>query len=91
MVSSLVPVWRGWVRSKASRVSGGIRLSSRRPPTYAVGMDELDFGAQPHCPEDDVVMRDIPGGWKCPYCGHLQMIGEVEMPPEFDGPSIHGG
>ncbi|MGP6172274.1 hypothetical protein ACTU6V_13835 [Microbacterium sp. A204] len=26
-------------------------------------MEDLDFGAQPHCPDDDVVMRDVPGGW----------------------------
>jgi uncharacterized Zn finger protein (UPF0148 family) len=26
----------------------------------------------PHCPEDDVVMLAIPGGWLCPECGHLR-------------------
>ena len=39
---------------------------------YASRMDELGDGVQPHCPEDDVVMRDIPGGWECPVCGHVQ-------------------
>jgi hypothetical protein len=52
-------------------------------------MDDLDFGAQPHCPDDDVVMRDVPGGWECPECGHVQQAQDVEMPPEFDGPDIH--
>ena len=50
-----------------------------------------DVGAQPHCPEDDIVMRDVPGGYRCPECGHVQQYRDVEMPPEFDGPSIHGG
>lgn len=58
-------------------------------------MDDLDFGAQPHCPDDDVVMRDVPGGWKCTECGHVEMlpqeIAEKPLPPVFDGPSIHGG
>lgn len=52
------------------------------------GVDEY---GQPHCPEDDIVMHDIPGGWKCPHCGHLQLHDDVETPPEFDGPTIHGG
>lgn len=51
-------------------------------------MDE--FG-HPHCPECDIVMRDTTGGWVCPHCGHVQQWADVEMPPEFDGPSIHGG
>jgi hypothetical protein len=58
-------------------------------------MDELDAGAQPHCPNDDVVMHDVPGGWECPDCGHIEMLtsGDAErpMPPGFDGPSIQGG
>ncbi|WP_404474878.1 hypothetical protein [Microbacterium aerolatum] len=54
-------------------------------------MDELNFGTQPHCPNDDVVMRDVPGGWECPECGHVQQAQDIEMPPGFDGPSIHGG
>lgn len=53
-------------------------------------MDEL-WSTQPHCPDDDVVMRDVPGGWRCPECGHVQQAQDVEMPPEFDGPTIQGG
>lgn len=53
-------------------------------------MDDLD-GVQPHCPNDDVVMRDVEGGWECPHCGHVQQWVDVEMPPEFDGGTIHGG
>ncbi|GGM42187.1 hypothetical protein GCM10010489_11600 [Microbacterium saperdae] len=51
-------------------------------------MDELE-GTQPHCPDDDVVMRDIRGGWKCPECGHVQQARDVEMPAEFDGPDLN--
>jgi len=25
-------------------------------------------GVNPHCPMDGVVMREVPGGWKCPEC-----------------------
>ncbi|WP_186324451.1 hypothetical protein [Microbacterium paludicola] len=50
-----------------------------------------DLPAQPHCPEDDVVMRDISGGWECPDCGHVQQAQDIDMPAEFDGPTIHGG
>lgn len=52
-------------------------------------MDGLDAGAQPHCPNDDVVMRDIAGGWSCPECGHVQQARDVEIPPAFLGPDIH--
>lgn len=51
-------------------------------------MDELD-GAQPHCPNDDIVMRDIAGGWECPECGLIEQTQDVQMPPAFDGPDIH--
>jgi len=66
-------------------------LPFRRPPTYAVVMEDLDWGAQPRCPEDGILMRDVPGGWECPHCGHVQQAQDVEPPPEFDGPSIWGG
>lgn len=58
---------------------------------YAGGMDHLGFGVQPHCPNDDVVMRDVAGGWECPECGHVEQAMSGPLPPEFDGPSIHGG
>lgn len=53
--------------------------------------DDLDWGTQPHCPEDDIVMRNVPGGWACPHCGHVQLYQDAEPPSEFDGPGIHGG
>jgi len=49
-------------------------------------MEDLDTTARPHCPEDDIVMRAVPHGWQCPHCGHLQLRGEVEPPPETVGP-----
>lgn len=36
-------------------------------------------------------MRDIRGGWECPHCGHAEQVQDVQIPPEFNGPSIHGG
>lgn len=51
-------------------------------------MDDDLTGAQPHCPEDGVVMRDVPGRWECPHCGHVQQWEDAEMPAEFDGPDI---
>jgi len=42
----------------------------------------------PRCPDDGILMRDIPGGWVCPHCGHVQQAQDVEMPPEFDGPDL---
>ncbi|MEE6390323.1 MULTISPECIES: hypothetical protein [Microbacterium] len=41
-------------------------------------------GAAPHCPEDDVVMLAIHGGWRCPECGHLQQPQDVEEPEAPD-------
>lgn len=51
-------------------------------------MDELDAIAQPHCPECGVVMRTEPHAFVCPHCEHVQLLDEVEMPPEFDGPDF---
>lgn len=51
-------------------------------------MDE--FG-QPRCPDDGIVMRDTPTAFVCPHCGHRIEIEAVDMPPGFNGPSIHGG
>lgn len=51
------------------------------------GMDDLD-GAQPRCPEDDVVMREARGAWECPLCGHVQLHDEVEIPADFHGADI---
>jgi hypothetical protein len=58
-------------------------------------MDDLDAGAQPRCPDDGTVMRDLPGGWACGECDRdFTVLGtpvETIDPPGFDGPSIHGG
>ena len=51
---------------------------------------DLD-GAQPRCPDDSVVMRDVPGGWACPACGFHEPVEDAPAPPAFDGPSLHGG
>ncbi|MFK3678743.1 hypothetical protein ACI2IP_13510 [Microbacterium sp. NPDC090218] len=40
-------------------------------------MEILDQ-SPPHCPEDDVVMREVAGGWRCPECGHLRQAQDVE-------------
>jgi tRNA(Ile2) C34 agmatinyltransferase TiaS len=52
-----------------------------------------DDGAQPRCEKCGVLMRDIPGGWRCPACGHTftPIVQQQEQPPEFTGPSIRGG
>ena len=42
-------------------------------------------GVAPHCPEDDVVMLAVPGGWRCPECGHLQQAQDIEEPGFLDG------
>ncbi|MBP3978835.1 hypothetical protein [Microbacterium sp. BLY] len=44
-------------------------------------------GTAPHCPEDDVVMLAVPGGWRCPECGHLQ---QAQDPDEPDPPAAFG-
>ena len=50
---------------------------------------------QPRCPTCGTVMRDIPGGFVCGGCGHVDdraaELSAVQMPPEFDGPAIQGG
>jgi len=57
-------------------------------------MDVLDFDGQPHCPNDNIVMRDVPGGWEYPHCGHLEMLpreaAERALPPNFEGPAFKG-
>lgn len=55
-------------------------------------MSLVDEFAQPHCPSCRIVMRDEPGGFRCPSCNFLddrsteQATGNV--PPEFDGPDL---
>jgi len=54
-------------------------------------MDDLD-GAQAHCENDGIVMRDVAGGWQCPSCGWvLAPVVKMPVPPRFQGPSIRGG
>ena len=53
-------------------------------------MDTLADAAQPSCPECEITMRDVRGGWKCPACGHLELA-VAHVPPRFDGPSLPGG
>lgn len=51
-------------------------------------MEEIWVGAQPHCPNDDVVMSAVSGGWLCPECGHVQQVQDVEIPVDLDGADI---
>jgi len=51
-------------------------------------VDDLAAIAQPHCPECAVVMRTEQHAFVCPSCGHLQLLDEVDLPPEFDGPDV---
>ncbi|WP_181156630.1 hypothetical protein [Microbacterium sp. MYb66] len=39
---------------------------------------EIRNETPPHCPEDDVVMLAVAGGWQCPECGHLRQAQDVE-------------
>lgn len=52
-------------------------------------MDDI-FG-EPRCPTEQIIMRDIPGGWQCPSCGYALMPPMRGAVPKFDGPSINGG
>ena len=51
-------------------------------------MDGIDFGAQPHCPNDDTVMRAVPGGWECPECGQVQQAQDIEGPSDAGDSTI---
>lgn len=57
--------------------------------------DSLDLASQPQCADCGVSMRDYPRGYVCPSCGALTDLSEemtaIQMPRDFDGPSIHGG
>ena len=58
-----------------------VGLPPRGLPTYTVGMDEVDA---PHCPNDDVVMVDVVGGWECPECGHIEQAQDLPLRAESD-------
>ncbi|MFK4760281.1 hypothetical protein ACI3KS_05035 [Microbacterium sp. ZW T5_45] len=55
----------------------------------------MDAETQPHCPNCGTVMREHARGFRCGGCGHVIDISDelatVVVPPEFDGPGIHGG
>lgn len=53
-------------------------------------MDDLEAGAQPHCPDCGVVLRPSGKGDRCPECGHFEAYPPVERPTQFDGPSFPG-
>lgn len=53
--------------------------------------DTLDDGQVLRCDDCGVLMRDIPGGWECPDCGHVYAPTMPIQIPRFNGPSIHGG
>lgn len=52
-------------------------------------MDDPDVGAHPHCPNDDVVMRDVPGGWECPKCGFVEQTQDLKPLSPSDGPDLY--
>jgi len=48
-------------------------------------------GSHPRCDRCGVLLRDIPGGYRCPSCGRvLPVTGPIQQ-PRFTGRSIHGG
>lgn len=56
-----------------------------------MSLDDMFGGDQPHCPDCNVIMRDDPGGWRCPECGHFEPAMSGPLPEPFEGPSIQGG
>jgi len=52
-------------------------------------MEDDGLGAQPHCSRCDIVMRELPGGLICPACGRVIEAPRVDMPADFDGPTIN--
>ncbi|KDA05871.1 hypothetical protein DC31_13995 [Microbacterium sp. CH12i] len=58
--------------------------------SYAVTMDDLSL-YHPSCPTDGVLLREVGAGWECPECGRFESAMSGPLPPEFDGPGIHGG
>lgn len=55
-----------------------------------IRVDDLDVGAQPHCPDCHVVMRPVNGGDRCPECGCLERHVPARRPEDFDGPTLRG-
>ena len=50
-------------------------------------MDDIDSLT---CPDDGVLLREAPGAYECPECGHRLTVPSVPMPPEHDGPAFPG-
>lgn len=48
-------------------------------------------GSHPRCDRCRVLMRDIPGGYRCPSCGHVLTVTRSIQQPTFTGPAIRGG
>lgn len=53
-------------------------------------MDDVSLN-HPTCPNDGVLLRDVDGGMECPECRHFESNTQGPLPPDFEGPSIHGG
>ncbi|WP_298868016.1 hypothetical protein [uncultured Microbacterium sp.] len=53
--------------------------------------DAMEAQVQPRCRDCRVVMRDSPGGWRCPACGLVIPVDQSIVVPVFSGPSIWGG
>lgn len=72
----------------------GMRATGRMIPTTGVGDSPPEIAseiASTSCPDDGVLMHEVDGGWRCPECGHFEASMHGPLPPEFDGPGIHGG
>lgn len=56
-------------------------------------MDDFGLGAgqQQRCPQCSTVMVDLRTVTACRNCGYSTPIPTVDMPPDFTGPTIHGG
>lgn len=54
------------------------------------GLDDPSFDAAT-CSECGIVLRETPNSLRCPACGWTVHYPDVDMPPEFEGPSIHSG
>lgn len=49
------------------------------------GMDPLELGAQPQCPDCGIVMRPDGDGDACPSCGHREPWEAVSRPSDPPG------
>lgn len=49
-----------------------------------------DLAASPRCPDCVILLRDEPGGWRCPECGHWESVEAGPLNRPFDGPALPG-